>query len=79
MALEAFIYERVLEFGIFLESILSIPTRVFPEIQLSFTMVAVSAFLGYFFSRSSPFGVKWIFSILLSIMAYGTLRFLGVG
>lgn len=69
--------DYAVEISTFLNSLLAIPSKFIPVFTPNLTLIGISLLFGYFFNRRSE--LNFITRIILSIMMYCTLRFIGVG
>lgn len=70
--------DLILNFGSFINSIVSYPSNFVPLISPNLVLVVISSLLGYAMGKKSNFPqTMWI--LIFSIMIFSTLKFIGVG
>ena len=70
--------ELVLTLGSFINTIVSYPSQYIPLISPNLVLVLISILFGYFYGKKAMLGLKTITAVTFAIMAFCTLKFIGV-
>lgn len=71
--------EMVNSFTGLVQNFLSIPSQYIGFFSPTIVLIGISVLFGWFFGRKAFPGIKVISMVLLSIMFFGFMRWLGVG
>ena len=71
--------ELVLDFGSFVNNVLSIPSKAIPLLSSNMILIMLSILFGYFYGKHSKADFRVLVGIIFSLLFYMSMRFINIG